>query len=46
MSVKNVLAPGDRFPEVRIDVLEGPALEVPRNLNSPWSVLLVYRGHW
>ena len=40
------LGPGDTFPEMRLDLVGGGAIELPSGLESSYSVILFYRGHW
>lgn len=37
---------GDAFPEVALTTTAGEVLTLPRDLSSPWTVVLFYRGHW
>ena len=40
------LTPGDRFPEIAADAVDGSTFRIPDDLNGVVSVLLFYRGHW
>ena len=40
------LGPGDTFPEMRLDLVGGGAIDLPADLDSSYSVILFYRGHW
>lgn len=42
----NQLEPGDNFPELTLQVAGGDALVLPRDLDTPYAVVLFYRGHW
>jgi peroxiredoxin len=37
---------GDRFPEYRVQTVDGWTLHLPQDLSGEYSVLLFYRGHW
>ncbi len=37
---------GDIFPDLQVDLVNGQELTVPSGLNSPYKVILFYRGHW
>lgn len=37
---------GDQFPGMSLSLVDGTTLEVPRGLNTKYTVLLFYRGHW
>ncbi|MEL0105701.1 MAG: hypothetical protein ACO3MW_06675 [Rhodospirillales bacterium] len=37
---------GDMFPNMTLNLLDGGSITVPDNLNSKYTVLLFYRGHW
>jgi len=40
------LNPGDVFPEYKVQIVDGPALEIPNDLRGEYSVILFYRGGW
>ncbi len=40
------LGPGDAFPEMRLDLAGGGTIDLPSDLESSYSVILFYRGHW
>ncbi len=40
------LGPGDAFPEMRLDLVGGGAIDLPSGLDANYSVILFYRGHW
>jgi len=42
----NKLNLGDRFPELRLNLAGGGSLTLPAGLNSRYSIVLFYRGHW
>ena len=37
---------GDAFASVSLDLVGGGTLSIPGDLDSPYSVVLFYRGHW
>jgi hypothetical protein len=37
---------GAVFPEMKIDLVGGGAIELPHGLNGRYRVVLFYRGHW
>ncbi|MGE0733241.1 MAG: hypothetical protein AB7G15_00255 [Alphaproteobacteria bacterium] len=40
------LGAGASFPSLTINLVGGGTLELPKGLNSKYSVVLFYRGHW
>ncbi len=36
---------GDTFPELTLKVGDG-ALTLPREITTPYAIVLFYRGHW
>jgi hypothetical protein len=40
------LAIGDRFPSIDAATVAGPRIRIPDELEGPFTVLLLYRGHW
>ncbi len=42
----NKLNTGDAFPKLDLRLSEGKILTVPDNLQSSYTALLFYRGHW
>ena len=40
------LGPGDTFPDMRLNLVGGGAIDLPGDLKSSYSVILFYRGHW
>jgi hypothetical protein len=40
------LTPGTVFPDLTLNVAGGAPLSVPKDLDSSYSVVLFYRGHW
>lgn len=45
-SENGLLKNGQTFPTVRGQLLGGDGFAVPEDLDSDWSVLVFYRGHW
>ena len=41
-----LLAPGDRFPDLSLSLLDGSTLDLPHALSGGYGVVLVYRGSW
>lgn len=37
---------GDDFPTLTLNLVGGGALALPAQLDSSYSVVLFYRGHW
>ncbi len=42
----NKLASGADFPNLTLNIAGGDRLSLPGDLNSTYSVVLFYRGHW
>jgi peroxiredoxin len=40
------LNPGDRFPKMSADAVDGSRFVIPDELEGVRAVLLFYRGHW
>ena len=43
---KNILDTGDKFPNLKLQTLDGSVIETPTGLKNPWNVILFYRGFW
>ncbi len=43
---KNILDTGDKFPNLKLQTLDGSVIETPAGLKNPWNVILFYRGFW
>jgi hypothetical protein len=41
-----MLAARDSFPDLTIKVAGGGALNLPKDLDTPYAIVLFYRGHW
>jgi len=37
---------GDAFPDVTLQLVGGASISLPRELTTPYAVVLFYRGHW
>jgi peroxiredoxin len=37
---------GDQFPTTTLNLTDGGQITVPIDLDTPYLVLLFYRGHW
>jgi len=37
---------GDAFPSITLNLVGGGTLNLPGDLDSKYSVVLFYRGHW
>ncbi len=44
--MRTILGPGDKFPEMRLNLVGGGHIQLPSSLKSSYSVILFYRGHW
>jgi len=40
------ISPGTIFPELSLNIAGGDKLSLPGDLNSKYTVVLFYRGHW
>lgn len=40
------LAAGETFPDVSLRLVGGGEIMLPDHLDSPYGVVLFYRGHW
>jgi peroxiredoxin len=40
------LLPGTDFPDLTLNIAGGETLSLPGDLNSTYSIVLFYRGHW
>ena len=36
----------DTFPSITLDLVGGETLAIPEQLETPYAILLFYRGHW
>ena len=37
---------GDRFPAMTLTVVGGESIAIPDEIQSNYTILLFYRGHW
>jgi peroxiredoxin len=37
---------GQTFPAMNLNLVGGGSVNLPADLDSPFSILLFYRGHW
>jgi len=40
------LIPGSVFPDLSLNIAGGDTLSLPADINSTYTVVLFYRGHW
>ncbi len=40
------LESGDKFPTVTLNIAGGGEITLPDQLETPYGVILFYRGHW
>lgn len=40
------LIPGTKFPELTMNIAGGNTISLPDDLQSTYSIILFYRGHW
>jgi len=40
------LTGGDDFPEIKLEIAGGPPVSLPDDINTPYALVLFYRGHW
>lgn len=40
------LEPGDRFPTLTADAVDGSHFTLPDDLEDVYAVIVFYRGHW
>ena len=36
----------DTFPSIKLSVAGGGTLTLPEDIETPYAILLFYRGHW
>ena len=46
MATNNKLGPGDPFPELKLSVYGTEGIVLPRDLDTMYTIVLFYRGHW
>lgn len=37
---------GDSFPEITLTTTSGSSIQLPADLDTPFTIVLFYRGHW
>lgn len=37
---------GATFPEITLNLIDGGTRTLPAQLETPWTFVLFYRGHW
>ena len=42
----NKLNEGDMFPDMRLSLAGGGHITLPKEISTPYQVVLFYRGHW
>jgi len=40
------LIPGAKFPELTLNIAGGDTISLPDDIQSTYSIILFYRGHW
>jgi peroxiredoxin len=40
------LVPGSTFPELQLKIAGDDTLSLPSDIETPYAVVLFYRGHW
>ena len=40
------LISGDQFPRLTLNIAGAGSLTVPDDIDTPYAVILFYRGHW
>ncbi len=41
-----MLTSGDQFPDIVLTTVTEEQLQLPADLETPYTVVLFYRGHW
>ncbi len=41
-----MLTSGDQFPDITLTSTEGDSIALPGSLDTPYTIVLYYRGHW
>ncbi len=42
----NMLEPRDQFPDITLNVAGGGSINLPADIDTPYAIVLFYRGHW
>ena len=37
---------GDTFPELKLSIAGGGTVTLPNDIETPYALVLFYRGHW
>ncbi len=40
------IGPGGTFPELTFTTSSGGSVSLPKDIDTPYAVVLFYRGHW
>jgi len=40
------LGPGDKFPGIKLALVGGGSRHLPDDFDTPYTIVLFYRGHW
>ena len=40
------LQQGDRFPSIKLNLVDGGTVQIPDDIASRYAAVLFYRGHW
>ena len=46
LTVSKQLVPGDRFPQLKLNIADGDSITLPVDIETDYAVVLFYRGHW
>ena len=41
-----MLTSGDQFPDITLTSTDGNSIALPKDLETPYTIVLFYRGHW
>ena len=41
-----MLTSGDQFPDITLNTVRGDSMQLPAQLQTPYTIVLFYRGHW
>ena len=41
-----MLTSGDQFPDIKLSSTEGASIALTGSLDTPYTIVLIYRGHW
>ena len=37
---------GDQFPSITLNMINGKVNNIPEDINTPFAILIVFRGKW